>query len=113
MNDGDKNSTKISGILVMMTQFMQKYNNTDIIVVNIPPRHDLAKDSLTNLAIQPYNVTLSKSAKSFRLVTLVEMVSNRKYFTKHGLHLNSIGKELLAKLTATQIDELINNINKI
>ena len=87
----------------MMTQFMQKYNNTDIIVVNIPPRHDLAKDSLTNLAIQPYNVTLSKTVKSFRHVTLVEMVPNRKYFTKHGLYVNSIGKDLLAKLIATKI----------
>ena len=51
MNDSDKNSNKRSGNLVMMTQFMQKNNNTNIIVVNIPPRHDLAKNSKTNLAI--------------------------------------------------------------
>ena len=67
----------------------------------------------TSLAIQAYNVKLSKTAKSFRHVTFVEMVSNRKYFTKHGLHLNSTGKKLLATLIATQIDKLINNINKI
>ena len=41
------------------------------------------------------------------------MDSNRKYFTKHGLHLNNAGKEWLAKLIATQIDKLINNINNI
>ena len=41
------------------------------------------------------------------------MVSNRKYFTKHGLHLNSVGKELVAKLIATQIVEVINKNNKI
>jgi len=89
-NDSDKNSTKRSGILVMMTQCMQKYNNTDIIIINIPPRHDLACACKTNLAIQAYNVKRSKTAKSFRHVTLVEMVFNRKYFTKHGLHLNRI-----------------------
>ena len=92
---------------------MQKYNNTNTLLVNIPPRHDLAKDCKTSLTIQAYNVKLSKTAKSFRHVTFVEMVSNRKYFNKHGLHLNSIGKELLATLIATQIEKLINNINKI
>jgi hypothetical protein len=30
------NSTKRNETLVMMTQFMQKYNNTNIIFVNIP-----------------------------------------------------------------------------
>jgi len=92
--------------------FTSIYININIIVVNIPPRHDLAKDSKTNLAIQAYNVKLNKTAKSFRHVTSVEVVSNRIYFTKHSLHLNSIGKELLAKLIATQTDELINNIYK-
>jgi len=53
-NNSDKNSTKRSWILVMMTQFMQKYNNTDIIDVNIPARHDLGKDCKTSLAIQAY-----------------------------------------------------------
>jgi hypothetical protein len=62
MNDGDKNSTKISGILVMMTQFMQKYNNTDIIVVNIPHTRELEKDSKTNLEIWAFNAKLSKIA---------------------------------------------------
>jgi hypothetical protein len=38
---------------------------------------------------------------------------NREHFTKHGLHLNNAGKKGLAKLIASQIDKLINNINKI
>jgi hypothetical protein len=107
------NSTKRNGILVMMAQFMQKYNNTNIIAVNVPHRHDLAKDSRTNLEIQAFNAKLSRTAKSFKYVTLVEMDFNRRYFTRHGLHLNNAGKEWLAKLIATQIDKLINNINKI
>jgi hypothetical protein len=37
---------------------------------------------------------------------------NRKQFTKHGLHLNNAEKEWLAKLTASQIDKVTNNINK-
>jgi lysophospholipase L1-like esterase len=91
-NDIGNNSTKRNEILVMITQFMQKYNNTKIIVINVPHRHDLAKDSRTNFEIQAFNAKLSKIVKSFRHVTLVEMDFNRKYFTKHGLHLNNAGK---------------------
>jgi hypothetical protein len=91
---------------------MKKYN-TNTIVVNIPHRHDLAKDSRTNLEIQAFNAKLSKITKSFRHATLVEMDFNKKHFTKHGLHLNNAGKEWLAKLIAAKINKLINNINKI
>jgi len=44
---------------------------------------------------------------------MLHLKLNRKYFTKHGLHLNSTGKEWLANQIATQISKLINNINKI
>jgi len=91
-NDIGNNSSKINGSLVMMPQFMQKYNNTNMIFVNIPQRHDLAKDSRTNLEIQAFNAKLSNTAKLFSHVTLVEIDFNRKYFTKHGLHLNNAGK---------------------
>jgi hypothetical protein len=52
-------------------------------------------------------------AKSLRHVALVEMDFNKEHFTKHGLHLSKAEKEGLAKLIASQIDRLINNINKI
>jgi len=113
LNDIGNNNTKRNEILVMMTQFMQKYNNTNIIVVNIPHRHYLAKDSRAKFEIQAFNAKLSKIAKSFRHFALVTMDFNREHFTKHGLHLNNAGKEGLAKLIASQIDKLINNINKI
>ena len=86
-NDIGNNSTKRNGTLVMMTQFMQKYNNTNMIFVNIPQRHDLAKDSRTNLEIQAFNTKLSKTAKLFGHVMLLEIDFERKYFTKHGLYL--------------------------
>jgi hypothetical protein len=79
-------------VLAKMTQFMQTYNNTNIVIVCIPYRYDLYKDSMTNLAIQKFNNKLKKIPKLFRHVRLVETDSNRKYYTKHGLHLNNVGK---------------------
>jgi len=34
--------------------------------------------------------------------------TDRKYFTKHGLHQNNLGKERLAKEIASQIREIVN-----
>jgi lysophospholipase L1-like esterase len=45
---------QISRVLVKMTQIMQQYNNTNIIVVNIPHRYDTDRNSATNLEIQAF-----------------------------------------------------------
>ena len=106
-NDTDNISNKKSGVLVKMTQFMLRYNNTNIIAVNISHRYDLDKDSITNSEIQAYNSRLNKIAKLYRHVAIVKCDSNRKYFTRHGLHLiipekSSYQKRLLSKLTSLQ-----------
>jgi len=104
-NDIGNISTKRNETLVIMTQFIQKYNNTNIVFVNIPQTHDLPKDSRTKLDIQAFNAKLSKSATLFSHVPLVKIIFNRKYYTKYDLQLNNAGKELLAKLIASQIDK--------
>jgi hypothetical protein len=97
-NDLDNNSEKCA--FVHMLQFVQKYVNTNIIMLNTPLRHDLALDSRVNFEIQDFNMKLNTSSKLFRHVELVDMNFNKNYFTKHGLHLNNVGKEGLAKLIA-------------
>jgi hypothetical protein len=79
-----------------MLRFAQKYTNTNILIVNIPLRYDLAMNSPLNLEIQDFNTNLGKRAKLLSHVDLVEMNFNRKYFTEHGLHVNNVGKEGLA-----------------
>ena len=106
-NDLENNTEKKKSVLVHMLQFAQKYTNTNIMMVNIPLRHDLAMNSCINLEIQDFNNKLSKRAQLFSHVDLVEMNFNRKYFTKHGLHLNNVGKEGLAKVIAFQINTII------
>jgi hypothetical protein len=64
----------------MMTKFMLKYNNTNIILVTIPHRYDLAKDSDFNLEIQAINDKLSKIAKSLMHVAVVELELNSHFF---------------------------------
>jgi hypothetical protein len=44
--------------------------------------------------------------KSFQHAATVEVTSNRELFTKHGLHLNSKGKEQAAKAIASLLKEV-------
>jgi archaellum biogenesis ATPase FlaH len=106
-NDIDKHSNNMKGVLAKMMQFIQKYNNTNIIVVNIPHRHDLDKAARIYLNIQALNRKLNKTAKLFSHVAPVETDPNRKYFTRHGTHLNEDCKEWLSRQIATQISKLV------
>jgi hypothetical protein len=65
-NDIDKPNVKDNGILISMVHFIQKYNNTNIVIVNIPHRHDLTNRAKTNLCIQAYNSKLKKHLKSIQ-----------------------------------------------
>ena len=42
-------------------------------------------------------------------VTIINIDQNREYFTKHELHLNSLGKEVICKQIATIIDKLLQS----
>ena len=77
---------------------MQKHNNSNIIVINIPHRYNMDRNSVTNLEIQAVNRKLNKMAKVFSHVATVETDLNRRYFTRHGMHLNKSGKEWLSKV---------------
>jgi len=49
--DFDSNADKNKSALVHMPQFAQKFTNTNIIMVNITLRHDVAMNSEINLEI--------------------------------------------------------------
>jgi len=108
-NDIDEYNGRVNGILNLMVHFVQKYNNTNIVLVNIP----LWKLDKRNLCIQDYNNKLKNISKIFKHVSLVEISSNWRLFTRQGLHLNRFGKEWLAKQIALQIELLVKLSSKV
>jgi hypothetical protein len=48
--------------------------------------------------IERYNMNLREVIKGLQHVTLISVTHNREMFTRHGLHLNSAGKELLSRV---------------
>ena len=112
-NDVDTCKGKDKSVLISMVNFMQKYNNTNIVILNIPHRYDLMKLDKRNLCIQAYNSKLKNMLKTFKHVALVEMSTNWSHYTKHGFHLNRQGKEWLAKQIVKQIEMLVEVSSKI
>jgi len=62
-----------------MARFVQQYNNTNIILVNIPHRYDLDRTSVINSEIQVFNRLILKVAKAYSHVTIVDTDLDRKF----------------------------------
>jgi hypothetical protein len=60
-----------------------------------------------NLEIEKFNRKLKKIATSYNHVALSETNLKRECFTGHGLRWNSLGKDLVVKLTTHQINKVI------
>jgi hypothetical protein len=101
----------VNGILKMIHNFIVKYNNTYILIVNLPPRYDQPASLKSKFDTQVFNQKLNNIVKRFSHVSVVEMYSERRFYTRYGLHLNYQGKEMFAKRTASIIKKLLELSN--
>jgi hypothetical protein len=113
-NDIDNPTTNINNIITPLITFIDIFEHTNIIIVNIPIRYDLGHD-LDSISkkkkIVRYNEKLHKLLNLYTYVSIVEASSNRDYYTKHGLHLNNYGKEKLVKQIVSQINSVKRTAN--
>jgi hypothetical protein len=96
-NNLGHNSRRDSNVMVPLLNFAQNCANTNVLIVTLPMRHDHPTNSLLNYKIKSLNDHLTKRIRPFKHAHLLSMQTDRRYFTKHGQHLNKIGKERLAK----------------
>ena len=75
----------------------------NIVVMSAPPRHDLLPSSCVNSEVIRVNNQLRKRLSQFNNVKILETDIEREYFSKHGQHLNSSGKEYIAVRLATVV----------
>ena len=111
-NNMGNNPRRITNALVPLLQFAQNCANTNVLMVNIPIRHDHPINFQINRKIKNFNDNLSKRIRHFKHAHLLSMQTDRRYFTKHGQHFNKIGKERLAKDLAFTINEVFSNTTK-
>jgi hypothetical protein len=93
-------------------EFVKACSHTNIILLNVPHMHDLMKSSCINEEITRFNRQLAKCKNFYDYCKLVDVEQKRDYFTKHDLHLNGSGKNVMAKQLVCQIyDTLFKDIS--
>jgi len=90
-----KNETK-QGIN-WIKSFVETNKHTNIILMEVPHRHDLIQDSCVNKKVGKFNSIMRKHMKVYENAEVVKVNLDRRAFTKHGQHMNAMRKELMAK----------------
>jgi len=88
--------------LRQIRNLVENVKHTNIIVMSVPYRHDLAPNSCVNHEVKVYNRKVKKHLKLHDNTCVLEVDAERDLFTRHGLHMNLKGKEHIAyKITKT------------
>jgi hypothetical protein len=74
-----------------------------------PPMHDLHSTSCVN-SENRFNKQLRRRMLQFNSVKLIETDIDRNYFTRHGLHFNSSGKEFIASKLASVVKSFMQKV---
>lgn len=96
-------------VLSQITKFIQVNSNTNMIILGIPHRHELTYHSILNTEIHIFNRKLTNIIKHFEHTLCLECNSQSVLYTRHGMHLNAVGKETISKQTASQIYKSVGN----
>jgi hypothetical protein len=94
--------------LNQLKDFFKKNNHTNIIQMYVPHRYDLYANSCVNKEVEVFNRKLGKLVKAFEYTALIKLDLNRELFTKHGLHMNGKGKELVAKKIMSTMKHMLH-----
>ena len=65
--------------------------HTNVLLVSVPTRFDLITTSCVNKEVITYNRKLHKFMKQYEHVKIIDSELQRKYFTRHGMHMNLAG----------------------
>jgi hypothetical protein len=80
-NDVGRNET-IMGIRALK-DYISCHKHTNVIVLNVPHRHDLAPNSCVNHDVQVFNRILGKLRKVNQSLSVITVDSDRDLYTKH------------------------------
>jgi lysophospholipase L1-like esterase len=94
-NDVARNQSRKG--LRYIANFVRKCAHTNVVLLSVPHRHDLADWSCVNNEINTFNRKMLKMTKCYNHVTVLNSEQNREHFTRHGMHLNKKGKAEIAK----------------
>jgi 23S rRNA pseudoU1915 N3-methylase RlmH len=96
-----------------ISQFINWNSHTNIILLTIPYHYDQTVNENINDKIIEVNRKIGKCTRFNKYVMILETPQDRGYYTRHGLHLNGRGKEIICRQLASVIDRLFQPIEVI
>ena len=93
-NDISRNNTKEA--IDQVCNFIQEETTVNLVIMKVPLRHDLMPSSCVNNEVVKFNRQIEKRVKSYPNTKVFHLDLDISYYTTHGQHLNSSGKELIA-----------------
>ena len=100
-NDISKNISSVG--MKHLLELVMKASHTNVILISAPHRYDLMSNSCVPKEIEMFNRKLRTSLEKLVNVEMIEVVNDRNLYTRHRQHLNSKGKECMARLIASTI----------
>jgi hypothetical protein len=105
-HDVGKNEIQMG--LSTLWEFINSHKHTNVIIVTTPHRHDLEANSCVNNEVKTFNRKMKKYVKVYGHVHIIDVETNRRMFTTHGLHLNNTGKEQITTKMVKVIKDISN-----
>jgi hypothetical protein len=105
-NDVARNEA--NNALTHIINYVESRKHTNVLLVTVPTRFDLISTSCVNKEVITYNRKVSKWMKQYEQVKLIDCDLQRKCFTRHGMHMNLTGKELMSQRIMEHINELFS-----
>jgi hypothetical protein len=92
--DVARNNTmkRLSSILY----FVKNSEHTNLINMDAPHGFDLGASSCVNKEVNTFNKKLNKTTKPHDHTSQLNLNIQRQHFTKHGMHMNGIGKDTIS-----------------
>ncbi|XP_068083989.1 uncharacterized protein [Anabrus simplex] len=95
-----------SNVISGVKKALCKLKTTNVILCNIPHRHDLIEWSCVNKLVDDTNRRLQKTVKCFQNTEIIDMSNmDRGYFTNHGMHLSRRGKKQQCNMIRKKIQQ--------
>ena len=80
-----------------------RITDTNVILLEAPHRYDLLPSSCVNAEVTNFNKRLHSLATTFNHVKVLNIPTERRFHTNHGLHLNQRGKDWIASNLVKEI----------
>ena len=97
--------------LRQLMNFTGKHRHTNFILMEVPHRYDLEMKSCVNKEITVFNSKLKHLSERIVNLSVIDVTTDREMFTRHGLHMNRMGKEQIAGKIASEMSVLFQ-VNK-